>query len=458
MMAIKMIQRAWRLPMSKERVAITKVQEQRLDEALAQALDLIGGLGSIIPAGSRVLIKPNYTIVPTDRGITHPEVVEAVTRAVAAHSPSEIVIAESSGDYYTSYCYRLQGLYRIAARYGARLADLNVEEGVATPVPEALGRDHVMVPRVVAESDVVISVPVFKLWGGNPVSLSLKNFFGLYGARYYGHNKHSREMVREHPFFGLPGEVGEELGIHSPSVPQSVCAVNYAVRSHLSIIDALEGGDGQGNWIRLDTLIVGRNPVATDAVGMALAGYDAHDYATFPLCTEYGLGPCDLEQIEVLGVPIADAAFRLERLSDNVLEMPVDYCLNLLSTGELQQMARGMQLYNLWPDDGWPTDREGLLATLGARITTPDYYAEALPQLDDHARRLLALIAEQGGTSGDLVAIRDAHSAHYDGGESLHYAPAARTLARLGLAYAVDGAWRDYYLLPEGLVETLGQD
>ncbi|MBC7234659.1 MAG: DUF362 domain-containing protein [Chloroflexi bacterium] len=440
--------------MPKERVAITKVQEQRLDEALEHGLELIGGLERIAPAGSRVLIKPNYTIVPTDRGITHPEVVEAVTRAVAARSPAQIVIAESSGDYYTSYCYRLEGLYRIAARYGARLVDLNVEEGVRVPVPADLGRDHVMVPRVVADSEVIISLPVFKLWGGSPMSLCLKNFFGLYGARYYGHNKHSREIVREHPFFALPGEVGEEPGIHSPSVAQSVCAINCAVPTHLGIIDALEGGDGGGNWIRLDTLIVGTNPVAIDTVGMALAGYDARNYPTFTLCHEHGLGPCNLEDIEVVGSPLEECAFRLERLRDNVLEMPLDYCLNLLSTGELQQMVRGMQLHGLLPQSPPPSERGDLLALLKERIAAPDYYREALAQLGEHPRKLLELIIERGGTSGDLVAIRNALSEYFGGGESLHYAPAARTLLRLGLAYPVDGAWRHYYLLPEGLLSV----
>lgn len=438
--------------MPKERVAIVKVEEQRLDEALQRVVEWLGPLETLIPPGSRVVVKPNYTIVPTDQGVTHPELVEALVRLASAAAASQIVIAESSGDYYTSYCYRFMGIDRIAARYGARVVDLNVDEGLATPVPEGLGRDHVMVPRTVVESDVLISLPVFKLWGASPMSLSLKNLFGLYGARYYGHNKNSAEISKEHPFFARPGEVGTELGIHQPSVAQSVCAINAAVPTHLAIVDALEGGDGAGNWIRLDTLIAGRNPVAVDTVGMALSGFVASEYPTFALCAEKGLGPCALEDIQVLGCSIEEASFQLERLRDNVLEMPLPFCLNLLSTGELLQMQRGVQLYELWPQDTpLAVGRAALLTQLAEVVGADGYYEAALAKLDEHDLALLELIVAQGGTSGDLRAIRQALSARYGGGDSLHYAPPARALQRLGLAYPVEGLARPYFLLPQGL-------
>lgn len=46
--------------MSKERVAIVKVTERRIDEALEQMLELLGGLDDIVPSASRVLVKPNF--------------------------------------------------------------------------------------------------------------------------------------------------------------------------------------------------------------------------------------------------------------------------------------------------------------------------------------------------------------------------------------------------------------
>ena len=73
--------------MSKERVAVVRVVEQRIDEALEQIMALLGGLEDIVPSGSRVMVKPNFVFPPTDRGVTHPELIEAIVRLVAEASP-----------------------------------------------------------------------------------------------------------------------------------------------------------------------------------------------------------------------------------------------------------------------------------------------------------------------------------------------------------------------------------
>ena len=116
-----------------------------------------------------------------------------------------------------------------------------MDEGIRTEVPSQTGRDYVMLPKTAAEADVVISIPVFKLWMNDlPMSISLKNLFGFYGARYYGHNKNSYELAMTEPVRTLSGEVGTERGIHHPTVEQSIAAINLARTSDLTVIAALE--------------------------------------------------------------------------------------------------------------------------------------------------------------------------------------------------------------------------
>jgi len=138
--------------MSKERVAIVKVKEQRIDEALKQIVELLGGLSTVVPNGSYVIVKPNFVFPPTDCGITHPELIEAVVCLVAETAPKEILIGEGAADVDTTQGFRFQGMGRIAARYGAGLVDLNLEEGVKTPVPDGLGRDYIMLPKGIVDA------------------------------------------------------------------------------------------------------------------------------------------------------------------------------------------------------------------------------------------------------------------------------------------------------------------
>jgi uncharacterized protein (DUF362 family) len=96
---------------------------------------------------------------------------------------------------------------------------------------------------------------------------------------------------------------------------------------HLAIIDGIHtmtGGEGPltrrpHRLIQPGLLIAGTNCVATDAVGMALMGFDPmvdrgtppfeHCDSTLRLAEQLGVGTRDLNQIEVLGTPIAKARF-----------------------------------------------------------------------------------------------------------------------------------------------------
>jgi hypothetical protein len=177
-----------------------------------------------------------------------------------------------------------------------------------------------MVPRAVVESDVLISLAVLTLRNSSPLSLSPKNLIGLCGARCYGHSKNYRQRV-DGEGYALPVDVVHDQGAHQSSVPVSICAMNVAVGTHLAIIDRLEGGDGRGNWIRLDTLIAGRNPIATDVVACEMAGVRVADQEVFGPRSNRGLGPCDMDRIEVVGEKLEKIAFDLTGLRGNSLEM-----------------------------------------------------------------------------------------------------------------------------------------
>ena len=229
--------------------------------------------------------------------------------------------------------------------------------------------------------------------------------------------------------------------------------MNAVVKTHLAIVDALEGGDGRGNFLRLNTLVAGRNPAATDTVACQMAGFTASEHETFRLCAEYSLGPCTLDAIEVVGEALDDVAFDLTRLRDGVLEMPAAFCLDLLSTGELLQIQRALHMYELVaPASPELETRDELLVMLAEVISADGYHERALAKCTSSARALLEVIAEHGGTSSSMVAVEKAFSAQH---KALYYYPSHRTLTRLGLAYAVDSATRDYYLLPEGIVNVL---
>ena len=436
----------------KPKVAISRVFNQKTYAALTEAIGCIGDLSKLIPAGSTVLIKPNYVMSPTEKGLTSPSVTEAVVRLVSSASPGRIIIGEGSADSYTPTSFRLQNTYELADRYGAECVDLNNDQTVAVPVSEETGRKRVMLPKTVAECDVLISVPILKLrMGSMPMSLSLKNLFGCLPSREYGHNKNSKDLAASESFRTLEGEIGSEQGAHLPTPQHTIAAVNLARMSDIQIIDALEGSDGKGNYLRMDTLIVGTNPVATDSVALALAGFVPEKQEQMALCSRLGLGPCRLNEIDLVGESITSVRFDLRRIPDNIAELPLEYCLSRIHTDEFVLIERGLKQYGFLPEDEiLGTDREPASRRILDICLEEGFLPLALETLPENGRVLLRRFADIGGTTSGYFKLLDDWVGKYK--ESNSFWAGIRALNRLGLLFIFGSQHKPHVILREGVV------
>lgn len=184
------------------------------------------------------------------------------------------------------------------------------------------------------ECDVYVSLAKLKNHATAGVTLSIKNNFGVPPNSLYGDDAGSERAVQarggilhtghKKPPAGLP----DEINPNSPRVPSwrvpHVTADLAGCRPiDLALIDGVESvKGGEGPWIptlgliKPGLLLAGRNPVCTDAVAMAVMGYDPQAPAgtrPFPgenhlaLAAAKGLGANDLKKIEVRGLTIAEA-------------------------------------------------------------------------------------------------------------------------------------------------------
>ena len=191
------------------------------------------------------------------------------------------------------------------------------------------------------EVDVLVSLSKIKEHATAGITLSMKNCFGITPCTIYG----ERAGVDEpHPVpYGGRGSImhngSRQPPKSSPSekdpksprqagyrIPRCVADLAAARPTQLSISEAIVSmAGGEGPWIRgvrvcnPGFMVVGANCVTTDAVTMALMGFDPMaDRGTAPfetcdstmrLAEELGVGTRDLKQIEVIGTPIEQARF-----------------------------------------------------------------------------------------------------------------------------------------------------
>jgi uncharacterized protein (DUF362 family) len=195
------------------------------------------------------------------------------------------------------------------------------------------------------ECDVFVSIAKLKEHVTAGITGVLKNLFGIAPPTIYGVAAgidepapvpHGGRMMFHTGYRQPSRSAPQEIDPTSPReegyrVPRIIADLAAARPIHLSIIDGVETiTTGEGPWIaagrrrkihcvRPQVMIVGADPVATDAVAAAVMGFDPmaeRGTAPFETCDStlalaegHGLGTRDLRRIEVAGTPIREVRF-----------------------------------------------------------------------------------------------------------------------------------------------------
>jgi uncharacterized protein (DUF362 family) len=232
----------------------------------------------------RILIKPNITVSkPASSGVTtHASIVEGVLLFLCDHRLGEEIVIGEGGGCDITRAFQELGFEQVATRYEARLADFNREEGVDVRVPNPLVQERFTLARTVTECDCLINLPCLKIHTGeSQATLCLKNLMGcLSRPRSFMHRDFNRRVI------DLSRAVGH---------------------SELNLIDGLVGherGEIHGDPVGTELLIASRDPVAADAVGAAVMGFDEGEVRHITLAGEMDLGWASLDEVELRGPAI----------------------------------------------------------------------------------------------------------------------------------------------------------
>jgi uncharacterized protein (DUF362 family)/NAD-dependent dihydropyrimidine dehydrogenase PreA subunit len=249
-------------------------------EKLAEAL---AALGSPLPHGARVLVKPNILAqnYPAQCATTHPAVIDAVC-SLLADSGCAVTIGESSAFWqpgHTRRAFRTSGIAAIAKKYGAPLVAFEEDGGKLYRREENLVLRDVLLTRRLEEIDFLVNVPKLKTHSFFRMSGAVKNLFGLVpgGAKYEYHfvGDYTRESF------------GEKL-----------CDIASLVPRGLTVMDAIWGLEGfgpaaTGKPKETGLLIVSGNPFAVDCVAARVIGLDPFEVKSVSAGIKRGLIPAN---------------------------------------------------------------------------------------------------------------------------------------------------------------------
>ena len=318
---------------SKPVVAIARCDDYGAAKVEAVVRDLVaqcGSLKDIIKPGSTVVIKPNMTAggrTPSVDGlstiltyVTHPDVTRAIALLAKEAGAGRVVLVEGWGQDI----WALNQYDGLIGELG--LETINLDEPAPAvdfaklPVKDALALEEILLHETIAKADVLISVPKMKCHASCGITLSIKNIFGCTPLSRYRESPFDQSRTTMHA-----GEWGKRLPRILVDI-LSVRPIDFAVVDAISTQDQGEGpwNDGepgiQIRTVRPHLLMAGRNPVAVDAVGTAVMGFDptAKDFAApfnrsinhIALAAARGMGTDRLEEIEVRGEAIEQVRFQ----------------------------------------------------------------------------------------------------------------------------------------------------
>ncbi len=313
------------------RVALAQADFYERDvvrERVFTMIEQLGGLSDVVKPGNRVAIKVNLTggtgfeqmleQPATESMVTHPEVTRALVEAVLEAGASEVYLVEAITDLN---CWTEWGSADIAADFEdqVKLIDLNnprLRDPFADmPVGENwLVYDKFTMHSILQEVDVFMSVAKMKCHATAGVTLSMKNLMGTVPISLYMMN----------------AQDGHRSALHGPGtqamvrIPSVVMDLVRARPIHFSLIDGIKTAEGsEGPWTGdfnqkiANTLVAGKNMVATDAVATAVMGFDpnAASFSQQPFLTclnhlqlaaALGLGSNNLDDIEIVGAALED--------------------------------------------------------------------------------------------------------------------------------------------------------
>jgi uncharacterized protein (DUF362 family)/Pyruvate/2-oxoacid:ferredoxin oxidoreductase delta subunit len=270
--------------------------QERVELAVRQAVDLLGGIATFIRPGDRVLIKPNLlkACPPSGAVTTHPEILRAAIRLVKEAGGSALVGDSPGFGDLRKVCER-SGIMEVVQSEGAALADMET----FVQLKNSGQFQRFEISRAVHEADLVINLPKLKTHGMMTITGAVKNLFGCIPGK---------RKVQWH----------FNTGVNRDAFARMLVELSALIKPRLTIMDAVVGmegnGPGSGDPRAIGVVLAGRDPVALDVVSGTMVGADPSLLYVVRAAAAAGIGETRLDTIRILGATLESvmvSGFRL---------------------------------------------------------------------------------------------------------------------------------------------------
>lgn len=271
-------------------VAITQGGRWEAKRLLKEGLELIGGAKTVMKKGDVVLLKPNLGYVtpegkPPWTCTTDYMVLAGLTELFLEAGAKKVITGEGCGHWVEGeWQFKETGVKEAVEKAGGEVSYFDKVDYVLREVPGGTLLRKQWVPKICLDVDVIVNVPKVKPTRLGKFTLGYKNMFGC-----------------------VP--VDERIPWHRiPEMFYLLVDLFKLLPPALTVMDGLISQEGPGPRygfpVEWGVLIMGKDPVATEAVTMSALGHEPYEQSVLSIAQKAGQGTMDLKKIEVRGKTI----------------------------------------------------------------------------------------------------------------------------------------------------------
>lgn len=257
---------------------VALVKGERNVATVEKAIELAGSLKEL--TGKPVLIKVNFIAIKTweTGATTDPVVVEGIIKALKPVNENIAVVESDATFTNCEKAAQATGIKLLCEKYKIPFINLrHTKDKVTITVPNPETLSKITLPKIVLNSHI-ISAAKLKTHEETIVTLGLKNMFGL-----------------------MPDKLKAKY--HMRNIHKVIVDLNKIVKSSFTVIDGFIGMEGKGpvhgKPVKMDLIIAGKDPVATDAVAAQVMGFNPNNIYHIRRLSELGIGK--ISDIEIVG-------------------------------------------------------------------------------------------------------------------------------------------------------------
>ena len=353
-------------------VSIVRCRNQRWDEsvlpAVREALDLIGGLETVISRGDIVLLKPNLISPRTYEtgATTNPALVRALVKLCKEAGARRVIVGEGSAvGYDTDEAFECSGLRELVAQR-VEVVDFKKGDFQWVTIPNGIIFKRLRIPRTVLEANIIINLPVMKTHDALPVTLGLKNMKGVI---------HESDKKRFHKW----------------GLDQAIVDLNKLVLPELTVLDGTVGMEGlgpnSGTPVGLGLILASTETVALDTVATKIMGFEPEEVRHIQLAQAQGLGCADLTRIEVVGCTIEEVRRPFKRIQLNS-ERYAQWGIRIVERGACSGCQHFLEaIVTKWEQRGGLEALRGSTLVYGQTVQPPEEHEGELLLIGSCTRR-----------------------------------------------------------------------